>query len=163
MKGNYADPVANAIPTAVTYPADAKVLVESEGLTMSNFSVGSPIVRSFKFDLANTIVERRDMNSSKGLYGLWITDRKPTLDLVIEVENLLTTFNPWTALNTQPSVTSSISFTHGTGVHKRCLFTFNQAQLKDVQYQDDQGIRTYALSYTLNSSTDDAEYSIKFY
>lgn len=163
MKGKYYDPSEAAIPSSIVYPLDKKAIVESESLTISSFT-GAPIVRSFRFDLGTEVIERGDMNSTDGLYGLWITDRKPTLELVIEVENALTsTFNPFTRLNAQPVVTDAIAFTHGPSAGNLCTFSFPFAQLRSVNYQDDQGIRTYQLQYSLTSTTDDGEWSMTFH
>jgi hypothetical protein len=178
MKGNYTEPTSVAIPTSVTYPADGKRLVEQESLTISSGYVApvshgvqtpvtGPIVRSFRFDLGVEIIERRDMNSPYGLFGLWPTNRKPTLDLVIEVENNLATtspyFNPWSILTSGSSALQTVTFTHGSAAASRSTFTFGSCQLRDVQYQDDQGIRTYALSFNIVSTTDDGDYTIKFH
>lgn len=169
LKGNYADPTESTIPSSVTYPEDAKTLVETEGYANDQHTNGSgvgPLVRSFRFDLGTQVIERRSMNHSKGLYGLWITDRQPTLEIVCEVENNISgggddEFAPFADLSAAQE--AAISFTHGSDPGSRCLFTFTAAQLRDVQYQDDQGIRTYSLQYNLTSVSDDGEYSIKFH
>lgn len=180
MKGLYpsAGPQTSAIPTSVQYPADSKKLVEKESLTMSSGYVApvsqgpqtpvtGPITRSFKFDLGVNVIERADMNSPFGLFGLWPTDRKPTLDLVIEVENNLSTtspyVNPWSILTSGSSALQTITFTHGSTVANRSEFVFTSCQLRQVQYQDDQGVRTYSLSFNLVSTIDDGDYTIRFY
>lgn len=175
MKGLYTEPTSVAIPTSTTYPADGKKLVEKESLVISTgylapvsqgpqTPVTGPIVRSFRFDMGVNIIERADMNSPFGLFGLWPTDRTPVLDLVIEVENNLGTtspyFNPWNILTS--ATNQSISFTHGATAGGMSNFTFPGAQLHDVQYQDDNGVRTYALTFNLTSTTDDTEWQIKF-
>lgn len=178
MQGNYAEPTSVSIPASVTYPVDGKKLVEKESLTISSGYVApvshgvqtpvtGPIVRSFKFDLGVNVIERPDMNSPYGLFGLWPTDRKPTLDLVIEVENNLATtspyFNPWNILTSGSSSLQTITFTHGITAAQRSEFTFSSCQLREVAYSDDNGVRTYNLSFGLVSSTDDADYSLRFY
>lgn len=164
MKSKYTQPYYSSTVPSPTYPADNKVLVQSEGLTVSEFTTETPIVRSFKFDAGVNIIERRDMNSAFGLYGLYVTDRKPTLELVIEVESNLANFDPFDDLGNASTgaITSHlVKFIHGTSNPNKFGFCFRSAQLKDVQYQDDSGIRTYALSYDLVSSTDDYEYAIR--
>lgn len=166
LKGKYAAPTGTAAPTP-TYPADEKVLCASENLSVSGYQSGSPIVRSFKFDMGNTIVERKDANSAFGLYGLYITDRKPTFELVVEVEPQ-SVFDPWSDLAnaTTGDVTAhTVSFLHGAGAaagQKNVGLYFGSLQLKDVQYQDDGGIRTYALSYDVFNGTDDRDFSMRF-
>jgi hypothetical protein len=158
MKGKYSDPIASTIPSGVVYPVDAKELVENEGLTIAGHG-GTPIVRSFRFDLGVEVVERRDFNSAEGLYGLWIIDRKPTLELVVEVEPL-GTFDPWSGIDA--SSTYAVAFTHGSAADKLIAFSFPYAQLVNLNYQDDGGIRTYQMQFNLTSVSDDGEYSITF-
>jgi hypothetical protein len=176
MQGQYAEPSSVSIPTSVTYPADGKSLVEKESLTISSGYVApvshgpqtpvtGPVVRSFSFDLGVSIIERPDMNSPYGLFGLWPTDRRPTLNLVVEVENNLATtspyFNPWTILSSGSSALQTITFTHGQTSANMAEFTFNGAQLRELQYADDNGVRTYNLTFNLTSVTDDAEWQLR--
>lgn len=163
MKGNYAEPTDVAIPSA-TYPSDNKVLVQNEALTITpaGSSAYTPIVRSFRFDVGNQIIERRDMNSSRGLYGLWITDRQPTLELVVEVDTKAN-FNPWGDMSNESTGVNKLHkviFTHGSTPNS-VRFTFRELQLTNVQYQDDQGIRTYNLSYNITSQADNDDFKIE--
>ena len=180
MQGNYAEPTQVTLASlgTIQYPLDGKKLVEKESLTISSGYVApvshgiqtpvtGPIVRSFKFDLGVNIIERPDMNSPYGLFGLWPTDRKPTLDLVIEVENNLATtspyFNPWNILTSGSSALQTITFTHGITAAQRSEFVFSSCQLREVQYADDNGVRTYNLSFNLVSTNDDGDYTLRFY
>lgn len=171
LKGKYSAPVysSTGLPT-VTYPADEKTLCASEQVDVNNGSSYTPIVRSFKFDLGNTTVERKDANSAFGLYGLYITDRKPTFELVVEVDQAGTgsslDWDPWSNLASSSGVitTHTVKLLHGPADSnaKNVGMRFATLQLKDVQYQDDGGIRTYALSYDVTSSSDDAEFYFRF-
>jgi len=181
MKGTYDEPVGGTIPTSVTYPLDGKALVEKESLQISTGYVApvahgvqdpvtGPIVRSFRFDMGVNIIERRDMNSPFGLFGLLPTDRKPTLDLVIEVENNLAGagntspyFNPWSILTSGSSALQTVTFTHGAVTAKKSEFTFSSCQLREVQYADDQGVRTYNLSFNIVSTQDDNDWRLKIF
>lgn len=174
LQGTYAAPTTPTAPTAITYPSDVKELMASSATTITSDGVGymsrdasntdRPIIRSFNFDAGVTVTERGDINSAEGLFGLFITDRSPTLDLVVEVENKLSStsalpgFNP--ILDMAEAKTHNITFFHGTTSHRKTKFEFPEAQLVDVQYADDAGIRTYNLSYSLTSTTDDGEYTI---
>lgn len=167
LKGRYAAPEANSLPT-VTYPLDEKVLCASENLSIAGgTTLSAPIVRSFKFDMGNTTVERKDANSTFGLYGLYITDRKPTFEVVLEVE-ALGTFDPFADLanaTTGSPTSHTVKFLHGGGAsagQKNVGLYFGSLQLKDVQYQDDGGIRTYALSYDVFNTTDDGDFTMRF-
>lgn len=169
MKGSYLDPTVTAIPSSVVYPADQKAIMKSSGMTMTRvagYNDGAyrnlpPIARSFKFDLGVQVIERKDFDSPVGLLGLWITNRKPTLNLVVEVEQNLVSFNPWASLGGAETMT--IQLTHGATSPNRCRFFWRETQLRNVQYQDDQGIRTYALDYSLTSAADDQDSMLTFF
>lgn len=167
MKGNYALPTLGTLPSP-TYPLDEKVLCQSENITVVPSSGSSfiPIVRSFKMDLGGTTVERKDANSAFGLYGLYFVDRKPTFELVVEVDTI-GNFDPFGNLAslTGSVTTHQVSFLHGAGASAGAAnvgFYFGSLQVKDVQYQDDGGIRTYAISYDVFNTTDDRDFSMRF-
>ncbi len=80
MKGLYVDPVAGAVPAGVVYPLDTKELVQSEGLTISGYGVGNPIVRSFHFDLGvQTSVETSTARRVCTVCGSLIASRLSSL------------------------------------------------------------------------------------
>ena len=168
MKGQYAKGTDEALPTDAVYPTDNKVLVQNESLTITPLgsSAYTPIVRSFRFDVGNQIIERRDMNSARGLYGIFVSDRRPTLELVIEVDTFanIDPFDHMSDETTGVTTTHGVHFTHGgsTSDPNQTKFSFNKCQLTNVQYQDDQGIRTYALSYNLTPDADDDDFRIDF-
>jgi len=194
MRGTYNLPTtATTVPTP-TYPKDNKKLIQAgvsanseagwsigatNGDGTGGFVAGDPIVRSFTFDAGVNVIERMDANSQFGLQGLFITDRTPTLELVVEVESDLATasdpggnnsiFNPMSDLAdaSGEQVRHEIKFIHGDdgtelGSFEKIGFLFPAAQLVDVQYADDQGIRTYTLSYNITSDLDDRDYGIVF-
>ncbi len=78
---------------------------------------------------------------------------------MVEVEPL-TTFNPWDDISV--SSTFAIAFTHGSVANRLCAFSFPYAQLVNLNYQDDGGIRTYQLQFNLTSVADDGDYTITF-
>lgn len=181
LQGTYNAPQTDIVlPTGITSPTDlkrlmadgaAKIGTESGGVGFEGKTGGTgsasdrPIIRNFNFDAGNTITERGDISSAEGLYGLYVTDRSPTLELTVEVENALTStasaagFNP--ILDYANAKTHNVTFYHGTTAHKKTKFTFPQAQIVDVAYADDNGIRTYNISYNLTHTSDDSEYKIE--
>ena len=164
MKGRYLAPVQQTIPTTVTYPEDKRVLVATEALTITpaGGSPYEPIVRSFKLDIGNNLIERSDMNTARGFFGMFIADRKPTLEMTVEMD-LLTNFNPLEHISSSAGVstTHKIKFLHNSQPNS-IAFLIPKAQLTNVQYQDDSGIRTYQLSYNIVSDADDDDFTITF-
>jgi len=189
MRGTYNLPeTATSVPSP-RYPKDNKKLIQAgvgldsnagwrigatSGDGAGGFLAGNPIVRSFTFDAGVNVIERMDANSQFGLQGLFITDRTPTLELVVEVESDLSSgsgsiFNPMSDLAdaSGEQVRHSVRFVHGDDgtdnpSFEKIGFLFPAAQLVDVQYADDQGIRTYTLSYNITSDLDDQDYGIAF-
>lgn len=161
FKGLYTAASTSSVPT-LTLPTDRKVLMESENLDFSS-TTGSyvPIVKSFRFDRGVQIIERGDFNASKGLGALLITDSRPTLNLIVEVQNTLANKNFETILD-NATVADRITWTHGSVAGNKAVFTINDPQLVNVQYQDDQGVRTYALDYKLQNTTAEGEFTIDF-
>lgn len=167
LKGN----MSATVPTystnpATVYPQDRKIMAEQYAMTVSNFGVSStsPIVRSFRFDPGNQIIERADLNSTKGLYGLYIVDRQPKLDLTIEVDSQ-SGWDPFTSLaSSLSSDLVAVDFKHGVSTTgERWHFSFPQCQTRDVKHADDQGVRLYNISYDIVASTDDADWMIVQY
>ena len=166
LKGNISSgsptfPGSNPSPT---YPLDRKIMAESYGMTISDFTIGStsPIVRSFRFDPGNQIIERADLNSAKGLYGLYIVDRQPKLDVTVEVD-ASSSWNPFTNLTSSSNLVS-MALTHGGSANaERWRFSFPSLQTRDVKMADDQGVRIYNISYDVVSATDDADWMITQY
>lgn len=164
MKGNYSEPEHTSIPTTTTYPLDGKTLIQNEGIIINAGNENyQPIIRSFRFDLGNQIIERRDMNSGRGLYGLFVADRNPTLEIVIEVDTI-DNFNVFSNLShaTTGAVTTHYLEMDHNDTPDEIIFRWYDAQMTNVQYQDDQGIRTFAITYNLTAANDDKEFDIKF-
>lgn len=178
-QGKYVAPVNRAAVAATVYLPDTKVLVQSESLTIQKNSaidtpVGdtlTPICRSIAFSTGNSIIERADVNSAEGLKGLQIISRAPTLNLVIEAEDLLRTGAYVSAAASadfyaglKANTLHKLTFTHASGVAEvYTTFTFPNAQLTSVNLSDDGGIRVFNLAFALIGGTaGDNEYSIAF-
>lgn len=166
LKGNLAStPVTfgGSNPTP-TYPVDRKIMAENYAMTISDFTTAStsPIVRSFSFDPGCQIIERADLNSAKGLFGLYVVDRQPKLNITVEVDNI-STWNPFTNLASS-SLLTTVDLTHGgTGAGntgERWHFRFPNCETRDVKMADDQGVRIYNISYDITSVTDDGDWYI---
>lgn len=166
IKGNLgATPVTFGGSNPVTtYPLDRKIMAESYAMTVndaSGMTLANPIVRSFSFDPGCQIIERADLNSAKGLYGLYIVDRQPKLNITVEVDNQ-SSWNPFAGL-TSSTTLAAVDFTHAASVTnygEKWHFRFPQCQTRDVKIADDQGVRIYNISYDVVSSTDDGDWYI---
>ena len=155
MMGIYNDPIAGSTSGAA-YPVDDKVLVENEQITIGAFS---PVVRSVTLNWATTVSERADANDQYGFAGVQLTDRSPTLTIVVE-QDALGTFDPWADLYATPS--KSISFTHSTSATEDITLSVTNPQLTNVTRSSDGGVNTLSLEYRLWSNTDDGEATLTF-
>jgi len=155
MMGLYTAPTAGST-SGVAYPTDDKVLVENEQITIGAFT---PVVRSVTLNWATTVSERSDANSDKGFGGVQLTDRAPTLTIVVE-QDALGTFDPWADLYTTPS--KSIVFTHATSATETIDLSVPNPQLTNVTRGNDGGVNTLSLDYRLWSNTDDGEATLTF-
>ena len=164
MEGTYQTPANNGTtlpaPASITYPKNSYTLVESESVTIGGFA---PVLISARLDFGNKITERSSFNASRGYLSSLEVDRDSKLNLVLECENDLSNKNFFDLLS-KGTVVDNIDLTHGVnlGQGNLCLLHIDKPQLTKVDYQDQNGIRTYALEYTLQSLVDDGEFSITF-
>lgn len=185
FQGKYVSPQYSEMPTGVVYPSDKKSLVGFDGgltikrnsatdaygvaLTNTVTTAQKPVIRSFSLNSGNSVVAKSDINADDGFVGFHIPDRRPTINVTYEVEKDLTPFSPINDL--EDSITHELVFTHKTPVASAVatvsenVITAPQAQLTNVSYSDDGGIRMYNCSYALTHDGDsgasvDREYSI---
>jgi len=170
-QGLFSDAEAGAFPSSPAYPLDTKSLVESEGLTITVGGVSTtPICRSISFDTGTNIIERADVNSAKGLKGLTIISRSPTVSLTIEAENTYretpsagnATFDVDHTFSAGDLLT--VAFTHSYSTTDTIAFSFPQVQLTSASMSDDGGLRVWNLDGVLldTSASGDGDYSITF-
>jgi hypothetical protein len=156
LQGLYEAPTASGGTSGVVYPTDDKTLVENELITIGSFT---PKVRSLTLNWATTMAERNDANADKGFCGFYLTERAPTLNVVIE-EDDIGTYNPWGDLYAAPS--DSIVFTHATSATEKILLTVTNPQLTNIARSSDAGLNTLSLDFRLWSNTDEGEMSLVF-
>lgn len=148
VTGLYTQPT-DVTPTAPTYESDKPFMAESMGLSIQGVD---PICRNFSFALNNTIVERADVNSAEGFFGLRIADRNPTANCLIEAQLVATQnlFSIWDA-----GTAGSVDLTQGPAVAgDRLIMTFPKAVITGITPSDDGGIHMYGLDFLLAANTD---------
>lgn len=172
FQGKYNSPTAAATPAAV-FPVDRKSLVgaanalsikrnsatvPATGQASVNASVATnyPVVRSFAFNSGSQVAAKSDINAAAGFAGFHIPDRRPTINITFECEKALTKFSPINDL--EDGITHELIFTHSTPSYTttfldtaKSVITAPQAQLTNVSYSDDGGIRMYNCSYALTN------------
>ena len=157
------DPIVQAAPT-VTYPTGGSIVhtMENEGLTITvtgGSGAFTPVWRSFNLVAGWTISERRDANSPKGLKGLRLTKRAPTLQLVIEQD---TDFLPElkASIRAGASMYSAVHFIHGPGNGEQVEVSAI-LQAKNVTDSGDADLTVNTIEYALiDPAASDGELTI---
>lgn len=155
-------------PTSVTYPAtivkQTKVvkLVQSLGLVIGSLT---PRASSIRMDFGGTVNEREDVNSPEGIYGLYIGDRNPTLDILLEAPedqpaiDLGSGVSLWDAL--VDATVQNISWTHGTNANNfKTAFAWNGAQLVAKRWEEVNRRRMIRTTWKGRNATAHGEYTI---
>lgn len=150
-------------PTDVAYPSGSLVLptplarqVAKEGLTIGAYT---PRFMSISLDMAGSVNERRDGNSTEAMYGTFIGDRGPTCVITIEKETSLSGFNAYAPLLTVGSFTD-LSWVHGVAGGSRAAFTLPDWQLVTVNEREENRRQMWELTYKGRADTPDTEMEI---
>lgn len=161
MKGLYSAVQTATQPTSITYPTDRKVLIENEQFNIAGLGAGVAIVQALRLDLGVQIVERPDYSSAKGLKGLVVTDRKPTINLTMEAESNLTTHDWWQDIQAANDI--DMSWQHGATAGNIIVTTINDAQFTRGQYgENPSGLVTIGGDFMLQNAVDDQDFEIRF-
>lgn len=175
FQGNYVAPVlagGSVMPTGEVFSTFNPGIIEYSGVA---FLGASPLViNAFKFDIANKIVGRQDMNAAGGFRGVRVADRNPTGGIDPEVD-ISHTF--WSNLTS--GTTGSLSvligggnsggvYTPGNGTVGGSIgFAASMVQVQNIVYGDRDGFRTYDLSLMFRRNValpnGGDEFSINFY
>lgn len=164
MDGRYTAPTTTSFPSSgsITYPTDNSTMVQSLGLTIGSYGDAQGLVcREIMLDWPTTRPDRGSVNHTYGWKGTHISDRDPTMELLVEYEDTLANNNFWTDLSTSV-YTKAISFTHGDATQSAITVSVPTPQLISIQPEDDNGIRMMRLKYDISSVTDDGELTITF-
>jgi len=122
------------------------------------------IVKHFDWTPGAQVAERPDANAVNALYGLiqGANTRQTVLNLTIEVDSNpnLNPFNDWENATTHAV---QFSYTSGTGPGSTINFLFPYCQITNVVYGDDNGQRTFQLTYKPQTQTagQDDEWQIR--
>ncbi len=144
------DPIRQAAPT-LDYPTGSIVhVLESEGMTI-DITGGSgaftPVWKSFQFTCGQQISERRDGNAPKGLKGLRLPKRQPTLSVVIEEDaDFLTDLEA--SIRAGAAMYHRVHFIHGPGNGEQVEFD-SILQAKSSKRGGDNDIATTTIEYAL--------------
>jgi hypothetical protein len=148
MTGIYAAPTVAAIPT-LTYETQKAVSFVSASATIAGVTI---VLKSFRLTYGGVVSERLDANAASGLKGLIVTDRNPTVEMVVEVDTALRNY----FADLTAATTLALNWQIGTVSGNRVQFQVPEAQLTQIPYGDSNSIRTHNMTFRVQSATDDA-------
>ncbi len=153
--------VSGSAPVGMVYPPGSRTQMQSEGLAFGSYS--SCLIKSFRLDLGVVLSERPDANSPFGFAGILITDRNPKMNIVFEAEDDLSANRDFFDMFQDGAMSSAVSLTHGSAaLGSKIAISAPTPQIRNVQWGENNGLRTYVVDLDLVSATDDGEYSIVF-
>ena len=151
FSGKYVAATSAAIVTG-TYDQDPP---QCKSCSVTYNSYTDFIPRQIELDLANTLAQRPNLNSSTGLEGFFVTSRKPTM--VIDVEStIVASYNFRSdAMTNQREVAWQV----GSVAGNICSITVPKYNITTVEYQDGDGILLDKVTgeCTVNSADDEIE------
>lgn len=161
-KGKYpaAGLVAGAAPTGMVYPPGTRSQMQSESIAFGAYA--ACLVKSFRLDLGVVTSERPDANSPYGFAGILITDRNPKINVVFEAEDDLANYDFFSKFQAG-NMADALTLSHGS-VALGSIISINckSPKIRNVQWGENNGLRTYVVDLDLVSTSDDDEYTITF-
>ncbi len=142
FEGKYAKPTDTPMATP-TFNATKPVPVLSAGFTVGSY--GSGCINAFSFDMATTITRGGCMNSSDGYGDSMLVSRDPNGSFDPEAV-LIATEDFWG--DWESSADKSITCSIGTAAGNIVTINVPQAEYREVNYGDREGIRTYEIPFT---------------
>lgn len=156
MSALYATPTDIAFPTSFT--PDATVPVVAKNLT-ATFDAYAAIIQELTLKMNNTVAERADLSATHGIRGFQITDRNPDGTLKIE-SVLIATKNFFTKY--EADTVQILSVAYGAVAGNICTITASQARIRQLGYEDADGIVATPIEFQLSRNSKDDELSIVF-
>ena len=133
--------------------------------TINNGTSYTPVIKSFEFDMGNTISEIDDANSTNGLFGLFISDRNPMLRVTIGADGDASAGVDWDGLYSDMTgaspTTHAVSIAWGSTGGTKCTLAALTAQVIDVQLNESGPMIDATISYKLQHATAETEWSLQ--
>ncbi|MBI5147766.1 MAG: hypothetical protein HZA37_01280 [Parcubacteria group bacterium] len=152
----YATPSDQALPSSPTYDSTVPVALKNLTATLDAYAA---VIREFSLKINNKITERGDFNATHGIRGFDITDRNPSGELTVEA-TALATKNWYTKFEADTVQVLSIAI--GVSAGNICTISANQCRLRNVPYDDEDGLLVHKLPFQMSRSSVDDELSVVF-
>lgn len=149
-------------PTDVSFPTsftpDITVPVVAKNLT-ATFDAYAAVLQEMTLKLNNTVTERPDATALHGIVGYEVTDRNPDGTLKIEavtlgVKNLFTKY--------EADTVQVLSVVQGTVAGNIITTTASQVRIRQLSYEDSDGIVATSIEMQLSRNVKDDELSIVY-
>lgn len=161
--GKYNDPEDGANGVISGYVGGAsrsEAFLNAQGTINNGSSMTNWVFDSFNFKVGASREKVRDANAQTGLHRILYTARDPDLEIVVMLDTDAAATIPYKTFhaNMFAHTTHAVTFGWGTSPN-RWLWSFPQAQLINVQRSVRNGYRIATMSYLVQHSTDNAEFS----
>ena len=156
IKCLYVTPTDQALPSNPTYDTTVPVVLKNLTATLDSFAA---IIRELSIKQGNKIAERGDLTATQGIRGFDVVDRNPEGELTVEATSLGTR-NWYTKFEADTVQVLSVAI--GASAGNICTITANQCRLKNIPYDNSDGILVHKLPFQMARSVADDEYAIVF-
>lgn len=154
FSGNYLDPTNPGLPTGETFPDAVAPLLEFANLTYNN-QANTFVANALRLDIANNVVPRLDMSSSRGIRSFRVAGRNPTMGFDPETEATYNFFQRYVGSNpavnpiTAPFQAAFGRNASGNVAGQTIQIDAPSLQITGIGYQDRDNFRTYDLAFAL--------------
>jgi len=156
LQGLYETPADAAFPSS--YDPDQTTPPVAKNL-LATFDGYAAVIHELSLKLANVITERPDLGAEYGIAGFQITDRNPEGEITIEAVTLALK-NFWTKF--EADTVQVLSMAIGSEAGNICTIQANQCRIKQLPYEDTDGIWTQPIPFQMARNVSDDELSIVF-
>ena len=156
IKGLYETPTDIAFPSS--YGPDATVPVPAKNLA-ATFDAYAAVIHELTLKLNNVLTERPHLGAIHGVAGFQVTDRNPEGEIIIEAVTLATK-NFWPKF--EGDTVQVLSMAIGSVAGNICTISANQCRIRQLPYEDADGIWTQPIPFQLARNVSNDELSIVF-
>lgn len=137
-----------------TYQTTVPRPLLSTGFTLQSYSA---ICRSFSIDMGNVLVPRQDMSKASGHASVYIGNRRPTANFV--VEDKLVSVKDWLAI-LDAGTEGALNIVVGSVAGNIMTINAPKVRITGITPQEDNGLALLSLDAELNMNAGDDELTI---
>ncbi len=149
LKGKAAIPIDASVPGTLAYLPATLIPPKAESLALTLNAFAAFKVRKLALIGGRAVGQRPDLNDSKAFAGYAAGRRDTMMEVTVEAE-ALASFNPYTLRDAGTQMVAS--FSHGSVALNGMDFLASQAQIINVEVEDDDPVALWNLTLKLPTS-----------